>query len=75
MLTVWKDSDPVGSKRHVAAVNRKGIGEAGAKIQQYIKIPYSKVHPGVSLKPQPTPSLSSLRTGVTRGTAVNQRGK
>lgn len=54
---------------HVAAVNRKGIGAAGGKTQQYIKILQGKVHPGVSFKFQPPPSHISLRTGVTPGTS------
>lgn len=75
ILPVRKNPDPWGSERHVAAVNRKGIGEASEKTQQYIKILYSKVHPGVSLKFQPTPSHTFLRTGVTPGTLVNQQGR
>lgn len=65
ILPVRKNADPWGSEKHVAAVNRKGIGEASEKTQQYIKILHSKVHPGVPLKFQPTPSHTFLGAGVT----------
>lgn len=45
-----KNSDPWGSKGHIAAVNRKGTGAAGEKTQQYVKILCSKLDPGVSFK-------------------------
>lgn len=45
---VGKNPDPWGSKRYGVAVNRKGTGAAGEKTQQYTKILYSGVHPGVS---------------------------
>lgn len=55
-MPVRKNSNPWGSKRHAAVVNREGNGAGGEKTEQHIKIPYSKVHPGVSLK-FPTHSL------------------
>lgn len=59
ILPVRKNPDLWGSERHVASVNRKAIGEASEKTQQYIKILCSKVHQVFLSNSNPLPPTPS----------------
>lgn len=64
-LFIKKYPNPSGRNSYSAVASREETGAEGEKMERQLKIIYSKVHPDVFLKSQPTPSHTSLKTGVT----------